>query len=243
MWETQSKRPPRGQGRDLPKWWWTPPWRSRYRRSGPNVAYFKQKSFRRDLSSPQEEPLSPRDSSTKKAPKEKGINSEKSSTEGTPTQKIHFSQISSTKYGSPKVAAAGKRAPLSKATPSKSLERNRTPHESSYAKSRDILRTPAVSSTKSEATRTPLYGRSKQTLGTIPTYRTKVESTRTSISSSCLCQSQRTRDPQYCIDHGVHPSTAEIINWKVCSCFQPACTMAPQEKYVRLIIGLYWTWL
>ena len=65
---------------------------------------------------------------TKKAPKEKGINSEKSSIEKTPTQKIDFFQMSSTKYGSPKVAAAGKRSSLSKATPSKSLERNRTPH-------------------------------------------------------------------------------------------------------------------
>ena len=113
-----------------------PPWRRRYQRSGPNAASFKQKSFRRDLSSTQEEPLSPRESSTKKAPKEKGINSEKSSTEGTPTQKIDFSQMSSTKYGSPKVAADSKRESLSKAMPSKSLERNRTPNESSSAKSR-----------------------------------------------------------------------------------------------------------
>ena len=109
---------------------------------------------------------------------------EKYSTEGTPTQKIDFSQMSSTKYGSPKVVAAGKMSYLSKATPSKSLERNRTPHESSYAKSRDILRTPAASLTKSEVTRTPLSGRSKQIPKTISTYRTKVESTRTSISSS-----------------------------------------------------------
>ena len=182
--------------------------------------------------------MSARESSTKKAPKEKGINSEKSSTEGTPTQKIYFSQMSSTKYGSPKVAAAGKRESLSQATPSKSLERNITPHESSSDKSRDILRTPEASSTKSEATRMPLSGRSKQTLKTISTYRTKVESTRTSISSSCLCNAQRTIDLQSCLDHRVHPSTAERRNWKVCSGFQPACTMAPQEKYVRLIIGL-----
>ena len=120
MWETQSRRPPRGRGRNLPRWWWTPPWRRRYLRSGPNAASFKQKSFWRDLSSPQEEPLSPRESSTKKSPKEKGINLEKFSTEGTPTQKIDFSQMSSTKYGSPKVAAAGKKASLSKATLSKS---------------------------------------------------------------------------------------------------------------------------
>ena len=146
--------------------------------------------------------------------------------------------MSSTKYGSPKVAADGKRASLSKATPSKSLEINRTPHESSSDKSRDILRTPAASSTKSEATRTPLSGRSKQTPRTISTYRTKVELTRTSISFSCLCQAQRTRYPQSCLDHGVHPSTAEIRNWKVCSGFQPECTMAPQEKDVRLIIGM-----
>ena len=125
-----------------------------------------------------------------------------------------------------------------KRTPSKSLESNRTPHESSSAKSRDILRTTAASSTKSEATRTPLSGRSKQTPRTISTYRTKVESTRTYISSSCLCQAQRTRDPQYFLDHGVHPSTSERRNWKVCSGFQPACTMAPQEKDLRLIIGL-----
>ena len=151
--------------------------------------------------------------------------------------------MSSTKYGSPKVAAAGKRASLSKATPSISLEINRTLHESSSAKSRDILRTPAASSTKSEATRTPLSGRSKQTPKTISTYRTKVKSTRTYISSSCLCQAQRTRDPQSFLDHRVHPSTAERRNWKVCSGFQPACTMAPQEKYVGLIIGLSWTWL
>ena len=208
MWETQSRRPPRGRGRDLPRWWWTPPWRRWYRRSGPNAASFKQKSFWWDLSSPQEEPLSPRESSTKKAPKEKGINSEKSSTEGTPSQNINFSQMSSTKYGWPKVAAAGKRASLSKATPSKSLERNRTPHESSSSKSRDILRTLAASSTKSEATSTPLSGRSKQTPRTISTYRTKVESTRTSISSSFLCKAQRTRYPQYCLDHGVHSSIA-----------------------------------
>ena len=140
----------------------------RYQRSGPNTASFKQKSFRLDLSSPQEEPLSPRESSTKKSPKEKGIKSEKSSTVGTPTQKIDFSQMSSTKYGSPKVADDGKRASLSKATPSKSLERNRTPHKSSSAKIRDILRTPAALSTKSEATRTPLSGRSKQTRGKFP---------------------------------------------------------------------------
>ena len=62
--------------------------------------------------------MSLRESSTKKAPKEKGINSEESSTEGTPTQKIDFYQMSSTKYGSPKVVAAGKRASLSKAMPS-----------------------------------------------------------------------------------------------------------------------------
>ena len=167
----------------------------------------KQKSFQRDISSLQKEPLSARESSTKKAPKEKGINSEKSSTEGTPTQKIDFSQTFSTKYGSPKVTAAGKRVSLSKATPSKSLERNGTPHESSSAKSRDILRTPAASSTKSEATRTPLSGRSKQTQRTISTYRTKVESTRSSISSSCLAQI--TRNPQSFLDHRVHPSTAE----------------------------------
>ena len=170
---------------------------------------FQAEDFWRDLSSPQEETLSQRESSTKKAPKEKGINSEKSSTKGTPTQKIDFSQMSSMKYGSPKVAAAGKRASLSKATPIKSLERNRTPHESSSAKSRDILRTPEASSTKSEATRTLLSGRSKQTPRTISTYRTKVKSTMTSISSSCLCQAQRTRDPQSCLDHGVHLSTAE----------------------------------
>ena len=182
--------------------------------------------------------MSPRESSTKKAPKEKGINSEKSSTEETPTQKIDFSQMYSTKYGSPKVAAASKRGSLSKATPSKSLERNKTPHESSSAKSRDILRAPVASSTKSEWTRTPLSGISKQTLRTISTYRTKVKSTRASISSSCICQDQRTRDPQSCLDHGVHPSTSERLNWKVCSGFQPACTMAPQEKDVRLIIGL-----
>ena len=36
----------------------------------------------------------------------------------------------------------------------------------------------------------------------------------------------------------MHPSTAERQNWKVCSGFHPACTMAPQEKDVRLIIGL-----
>ena len=214
MWKTQLRRPPRGQGRDLPRRWWTPPWRRRYQRSGPNTASFKQKSFRLDLSSPQEEPLSPRESSTKKSPKEKGINSEKSSIEGKPTQKIDFSIMSSTKYGSPKVVADGKRASLSTATSSKSLERNRTPHKSSSAKSRDFLRTPAALSTKSEATRTPLSGRSKQTPRTISTYRTSVESTRTSISSACLCQAQRTRDPQSCLGHGVHPLTAEIRNWK-----------------------------
>ena len=146
--------------------------------------------------------------------------------------------MSSTKYGSPKVAAAGKRVSLSEATPSKSLERNRTHHESSSSKSRDILRTPAASSTKSEATRKPLSGRSKQNPRTISTYRTKVESTRTYSSSSYLCKTQRTRYPQSCLDHGVHPSTAERRNCKVCSGFQPACTMAPQEKDVRLIIGL-----
>ena len=150
-----------------------PLWRWRYRRSGPNAACFKQKSFWRDLSSPQEEPLSPRESSTKKSPKEMGINSEKSSTEGTPTQKIDFSQMYLMKYGSPKVATAGKRESVSKATPSKSLERNRTPHESSSEKSRDILRTPAALSTKSEATRTPLSGRSKKNPRKISTYRTK----------------------------------------------------------------------
>ena len=149
--------------------------------------------------------------------------------------------MSSTKYGSPKLAASGKRASLSKAIPSKSLEINKTPHESSSSKSRDILRTPAASSTKSEATKMPLSGRSKQTLRKISTYRTKVESTRTSISSSCLCQAQRTRDLKSCLDHGVHPSTAERRNWKVCPGFQPACTMAPQEKDVRLIRGLSWT--
>ena len=207
MWETQSRRPPRGRGRDLPRRWWTPPWRRRYWRSGPNDESFKQKSFWQDLSSPQEEPLSPRESSTKKASKEKGINSEKSSTEGTPNQKIDFSQMSSTKYGTLKVSADGKRASLSKATPSKSLERNRTPHESSSAKRRDILRTPAASSTKSEATRTPLSGKSKQTPRTISTYRTKVESTRTYISPYWLCLAQRTRDPNYCLDHGVHPTS------------------------------------
>ena len=96
--------------------------------SGPNAASFK-KSFRRDLSSPQEDLLSPKSLQQQKAPKEKGINLEKSSTEGTPTQKIDFSQMSSTKYGSPKVAAARKRASSSKATPSKSVEINITPHE------------------------------------------------------------------------------------------------------------------
>ena len=94
-----------------------PPWRRRYRRSEPDAASFGQNIFWRDLSSPQEDPFSLRESSTKKAPKEKGINSEKSSTEGTPTQKIDFSQMSSTKYGSSKVAAAGKRESLSEAKP------------------------------------------------------------------------------------------------------------------------------
>ena len=151
--------------------------------------------------------------------------------------------MSSTKYGSSKVVAASKRSSLSKATLIKSLERNRTPHESSSSKSRDILGTPATLSTKSEATRMPLSGRSKQTPKTISTYRAKAKSTRTYISSSCLCQSQITIDPQSCLDHGVHPSTAERRNWKVCSSFQPACTMAPQQKDVRLIIGLSWIWL
>ena len=128
MWETQSRWPPKGWGRDLPRRWWTPPRRRRYRRSGPIAASFKQKSLWRDLSSPQEEPLSTRESSTKKAPKEKGIKSDKFSTEGTPTQKIDSSQMSSTEYGSSKFSAVGKRASLSKATTIKSLERNRSPH-------------------------------------------------------------------------------------------------------------------
>ena len=121
VWETQSRRPPRGRGRDLQRQWWTPPWRRRYRMSGPNAASFKQKSFRWDLSSPQEEPLSPRESSTKKDLRRRVSTRKNPLQKGHQLRRLIYPKCLQRNMVHLKLQLPVKMASLSKATPSKSL--------------------------------------------------------------------------------------------------------------------------